>query len=478
MRVLMTGATGLIGKEVGKKLIEAGHDLVVLTRDPDRARKELPFPAQAFQWDSSSTQGSDQDSDLAAALSKVEGVIHLAGESIAAGRWTEKQKKKIRDSRVNGTRELVSALLDAQAPLKVFVLGSAVGFYGATGENAVDESGPRGTGFLADVTQDWEAQVEPLASKTRVAIVRTSMVLSRHGGALEKLLPLFERGVAGRLGDGRQWMSWIHLEDISSLFVFALENKDARGVLNGAAPEPVRNQSFTEGLAAALGRPAILPVPTAALKLALGEMSDMILDSQRVVPTQTEKAGFKFQYPRFEDAIGEIATPLKGGQHEIFSEQWLPLKPEELFPFYCDEKNLEKLTPDFMGFKVLNKSTPEIREGTLINYRLSLHGIPFKWQTQIKDWKPNERFVDTQLSGPYQKWHHVHDFIPFGGGTLVRDRVTYKLPLGFLGDTVAGWKVGNQVGQIFDYRREVIDKKFGNPNQKQKQTQKQKQGKA
>jgi uncharacterized protein len=454
MRVLMTGATGLIGKETGKRLIESGHEITALVRDPERARKELPFPAKLIKWNAGDVIPSE-------AFTGVEGVIHLAGEPVADGRWTEERKQKIRDSRVKGTRELVSAILDTKLALKVFVLGSAIGFYGDTGDNAVDENSAPGSGFLADVVRDWEAQVEPLSASSRVAIIRTSVVLSRHGGAMEKLLPMFEKGVAGHLGNGQQWMSWIHLEDIARLFAFALENEKAQGVLNGAAPEPVRNDRFTKELARALEKPVFLPVPEAALKLALGEMSATILASQRVLPKKTEEAGFKFDHPEIVEALTEIATPLRGGQHELFSEQWLPLTPEELFPFYCDEHNLEELTPPFLKFNVVGKSTAEIEEGTLIDYKLSVHGLPFGWRTRIEEWTPNKRFVDTQLKGPYAKWYHVHDFIPFAGGTLVRDRVTYKLPLGFLGDIAAGWKVGGDVKKIFAYRREVIDRRFG-----------------
>lgn len=280
---------------------------------------------------------------------------------------------------------------------------------------------------------------------------------------MEKLLPLFEKGVAGQLGNGQQWMSWIHLEDIARLFVFALENEQAQGPINGCAPEPVRNDRFTLELARALGKAVFLPVPEIALKLALGEMSTSVLDSQRVLPKRAQELGFQFRHPEVVKALSEIGEPLRGHQHEIFSEQWLPLKPEELFPFYCDERNLESLTPPFLKFRVIDKSTAEIQAGTLINYKLSLHGLSFDWQTEIQDWEPNKRFVDTQLKGPYTKWYHEHDFIPLGGGTLIRDRVTYKLPMGALGDTFAGWKVSGDVGKIFAYRRDVIDQRFGKP---------------
>jgi ligand-binding SRPBCC domain-containing protein len=239
------------------------------------------------------------------------------------------------------------------------------------------------------------------------------------------------------------------------------EDENVRGPLNGSAPEPLRNDRFTLELARALGKSVFLPVPESALKIALGEMSSTILASQRVIPKKAQALGFKFEHGEIVETLQSLAAPLRGGQHEIFSEQWLPLKPDALFPFYCDEKNLESLTPPFLKFRVLNKSTPAMNEGTLINYRLSLHGLPFKWQTRIEDWAPNKRFVDTQLKGPYKKWYHIHDFIPLGGGTLIRDRVTYKLPFGLFGDAFVGWKVSGDVEKIFAYRRDVIDEQFG-----------------
>ncbi len=455
MRVLMTGATGLIGKEIGKRLIDGGHQVTALVRDADDARQVLPFPAQIVNWKA----GDEIDSKV---MSGIDAIINLAGAPIADGRWTEERKKEILDSRVIGTRVLVNAAIKNKERCKIFVSGSAVGFYGDRGDESLDESSERGQGFLADTTVAWEAELAPLEKTSiRQVAVRTSVVFARHGGALAKLIPLFEKGVAGHLGNGQQWMSWIHIDDIARLFVFALENDAVVGPINGSSPEPVRNDRFTIEMARALGKAVFLPVPEVALKLALGEMSSTILASQRVLPTKTQQLGFTFEHGAITEALQSICEPLKGGQREMFSEQWLPQKPNEIFPFYCDEKNLESLTPPFLKFHVQGKSTPEIKEGTLINYTLSVHGLPFKWQTRIESWQPNSRFVDTQLKGPYQRWYHVHDFIPLGGGTLIRDRVSYKLPLGLVGNTLAGWKVTGDVEKIFAFRRKVIDQHFG-----------------
>lgn len=459
MKVLITGATGLIGKEIGKRLAEAGHEISVVTRNPERARLELPFPAQVFRWE------GDREAFPVEALKGQEAVIHLAGEPIAGGRWTADRKRRIRNSRVHGTRRLVDAILEnreASASLQIFVSGSAIGIYGDRGDDVLTEESPIGEGFLAEVVRDWEKEAERLetASAVRVSIVRTGVVLSRRGGALEKMLPIFTRGLGGKLGYGQQWMSWIHMDDIARLFIFCLENEKARGIYNGVAPEPSRNDRFTIELARSVGRPVFLPVPETALKAALGEMSVALLGSQRVRPERVLDAGFQFEHGELVDALRELGEPFRGGQHELVAEQWVPRPPEEIFPFFCRETNLEELTPPFLNFHVVGKSTPEIGEGTLIDYKLKLHGIPLKWQTRIEEWSPNRKFVDTQVSGPYRKWHHTHEFLPLAGGTLMRDRVLYRLPLGWAGDAAAGWKVSRDVAAIFAYRKEKIGQMF------------------
>ena len=463
MRVLITGATGLIGKEIGKVLVESGHELVVVTRNPERARFELPFPAEIFKW------GGDTEAFPKAALKGVEGIIHLAGESVASGRWTPERKKSIRDSRVMGTRRLVEAISQlgkSESPLRTFVSGSAIGIYGNRGDEILTEDCAAGDDFLANVTRDWEGEADsltkhPKTSHIRIAKIRTGVVLSRHGGALEKMIPVFSRGLGGKLGQGQQWMSWIHLEDIARLFIFALETDHVSGALNGAAPEPTRNERFTVALARALGRSVFLPVPDGALKVALGEMSEAVLGSARVSAAHVQELGFQFRHPELVPALEEICAPLARGQHELLAEQWVPQTPHEIFPYFCSEKNLEELTPPFLNFKVIGKSTPEIKEGTLIDYRLGLYGMGVKWRTLIETWKPTGSFVDIQLKGPYRRWHHTHEFIPMGGGTLLRDRVVYQLPLGIFGDLAAGWKVNGDVKAIFAYRRKKIDELFG-----------------
>jgi uncharacterized protein (TIGR01777 family) len=453
MLVLLTGATGLIGKEIGKRLIEEGHCLVVLARSAERARAQLPFPAKIIEWK------NYEDAVPSGALDGVDAVIHLAGEPVGSGRWTEKRKKLILDSRVLGTRHLVEAVQNSQ--VKHFISASAIGIYGSRGGEELFEESANGADFLAIVSKAWESESTPLEARgVRVVHVRIGIVLSRKGGALDKLLPLFTLGLGGAIGQGTQWMSWIHLDDVVGIFLLALSNPQLKGALNAVAPRPVTNQELSQDLAQSMGRRLFMAVPGFALKTALGEMAQMVLGSQKVSSKKVESVGFQFKYPKIHTAFHEICGPLQDNQHEVFEEQWVPGKPEEVFKFFSDEKNLEELTPSFLGFKVVGKSTPEIMEGTLIDYRLSLHGVPLSWRTRIDEWVPSVRFVDTQLKGPYKKWHHTHEFIPFAGGTLIRDRVLYQIPVGRVGALAAGMKVKSDIAEIFAYRRKIIAQKF------------------
>jgi uncharacterized protein (TIGR01777 family) len=278
MRIVITGATGFIGRRLVAVLREAGHAIVTV-RHGDGNR------AEAFE-------GADA-------------VVHLAGEPVAK-RWTPEAKQRIRDSRVVGTERLVQEISIARHRPKVLVCGSAVGFYGDRGDEELDEDAAPGRGFLPDVCRQWEEKADlAQALGMRVVKVRTGIVMGPNGGALERMLPPFKAGVGGRLGDGRQWMPWIHIDDIAGIFRHAIEG-DASGALNGVAPGVVRNAEFTAALAKALHRPAMLPVPRFALKLMFGEMADALFDSQRVAPRATEKSGYRFQYREVDSALAAL----------------------------------------------------------------------------------------------------------------------------------------------------------------------------
>ncbi|HEX9164449.1 MAG TPA: TIGR01777 family oxidoreductase [Gemmatimonadales bacterium] len=294
--IAISGASGLVGTAVAKALAARGDRVLRLVRKP---------PGQdEMRWDPA---GGAID---APRLEGVDGVVHLAGESIAAGRWTAERKRRIRDSRVAGTRLLAGALSRLARKPAVLVSASAVGIYGDRGDEPLDESSATGQGFLAEVGREWEAAIEPAAGAgIRVVLPRLGIVLASHGGALAKMLPPFRLGLGGPLGRGTQWMSWITLDDAVGVVLAALDRPDLAGPVNAVAPGPVTNAEFTRLLAAAVHRPAIFPVPAVALELLFGEMArEALLASQRVLPRKLTAAGFAFGDPVLGPALRRVVS--------------------------------------------------------------------------------------------------------------------------------------------------------------------------
>ncbi len=455
MRIAITGATGFIGQRLVRRLLADGDQPVALTRDAAAARAGLPVRCGVAAWD---PRAGTVDGE---ALRGAGAVVHLAGESVAGGRWTAQRKRAIRDSRVAGTRTLVAALarLAPSERPAALVAASAIGFYGDRGDVQLDEGAPRGDGFLADVCAEWEAASRAAGDLgMRIAIVRIGIVLGREGGALRSMLPVFRLGVGGRLGNGRQWMSWIHVDDLVEILTRAARHDTVSGIVNGVAPHPVTNAEFTRVLAEVLHRPALLPVPGAVLRLALGEMAAIVLDSQRVVSRATRDLGVAFRHAELAAALADLC---RDHLQRLDGEQWVPRPPEEVFRFFGDPRNLERLTPPFLRFHVTGASTAELASGTTIDYRLRLHGWPVRWQSRIDEWETGRRFIDSQTRGPYATWRHTHTFEPHAGGTIIGDAVTYELPLGMLGSLVAGSRVARDLREIFAYRRRKIAEIFG-----------------
>jgi uncharacterized protein len=446
VKVLVTGATGLIGRHLVRRLIDGGHEVVTLTRNLDDASVTLPVKCVIHEWFPDLGQMDERS------LDGVEGVVHLAGESVGEGKWTEERREALMRSRVDSTRTLVNAI--AARPVEdrpwVLVTASGIGIYGDRGDEVLTETSAPGEGYLAEICIAWEEEGRRAeAIGLRWVALRTGIVLARDGGAFPQMLPPFRLGIGGRLGSGKQWMSWIHIEDIVSLYVAALERRAFEGPINAVAPGPVTNADFTTALAAALERPARFPVPAPVLSLVLGERSGLVLTGQRVACAAADEAGFVFDYPEVGLALRDLCSDLS---HVFEQEIWFDHKPVDVFAFFSDARNLELITPSFVHFRIL-KAPDTLFEGALIEYKLRLRGVPIRWRTRIDVWDPTRTFVDSQLKGPYRSWVHTHQFEPLDGGTLVRDVVRYELPLGALGDLVAGKLVDKDVELIFAYRR-------------------------
>ncbi len=298
LRVAVSGATGYIGRRLVRALIARGTEVTAFTRDPGRARRALPAEVRVYTWNP--TEGPPP----AGALEGLDAVVSLAGETIGTPRWTESQKRRIRESRIVGTRNLVDGIAAAAARPKVLVSGSGIDYYGDAGDERLDESSPPGKGFLARVVVDWEAEADRATSLgVRVALIRTSLVFGPNGGILQTLLPPFRLGLGTVIGTGRQWMPWIHLEDEVGLILLALEREDISGPINATAPDPATNADFTQALARAVSRPALLWVPEFLVELGMGEASELLLASKRAYPTKALAAGYRFVHPDLPGAL-------------------------------------------------------------------------------------------------------------------------------------------------------------------------------
>jgi uncharacterized protein len=296
MTYLITVATGFIVRKLVAELLSQGNSVNYLGR---RRSGDLDSRAGFHIWN------AEQEPQLSS-VPRLDAIIHLAGEPIAQ-RWTTEVKRRIYNSRVEGTRNLVNAIADLKHKPAVLVSASAVGYYGDRGEETLTEYDKPGGDFLAQLCVDWEREAYRATDfGLRVVLVRIAPALGREGGALPKMLLPFKLGLGGKFGNGQQWMSWIHLEDLVRLLIFAAENRCAAGPLNGSSPNPVTNAQFTKTLAHAVHRPAIFPAPRFVLRLALGEMSTFLLNSSRVLPRATEWAGFEFQHAELKAALADL----------------------------------------------------------------------------------------------------------------------------------------------------------------------------
>ncbi len=300
MKIVITGGTGFLGSALIAHLTSTGHEVVVLTRG--RKSGEPAARVTYVNWTPDGSSGT-----FRTALDNADAVVNLAGESIAAKRWSPQQKERIRRSRLDATRSLTKAIREIAAPPPVLVSGSAVGFYGDRGDETLTEASTAGHGFLADVCGEWESAALEVRDLTRVAIVRTGIVLDRRGGALPKMLLPFWMFAGGPIGSGRQYMPWIHLRDWVSLVSLAIHHEGARGPLNATGPNPATNAQFVRALGHAMRRPSFMPAPAFALRLALGEMADaLLLSGQRALPVRAADLGFEFRFADLDPALADI----------------------------------------------------------------------------------------------------------------------------------------------------------------------------
>lgn len=302
-RIVLTGATGLIGRGLYTALRQRGDQITILTRNTDKAGKMFPDAERVLLW-APGMSGAWKSS-----IDGADGVVHLAGEPIAQERWTEEFKKRIQDSRRRGTRDIVDAIAAAAKKPGVLISASAVGYYGNSGDTEVHENSPPGSDFLAETCIEWEHEAQRAeAEGVRVVISRMGIVLAEEGGALEKLLTPFKMFAGGPVGNGQQWFPWVHIDDVVGLLLHALDHQEVSGALNAVSPGLLRNRDFAIALGEALKRPARFSVPAFVIKLALGEFGETLLGGQRALPKHTIESGYRFKYDSIEKALSDLVT--------------------------------------------------------------------------------------------------------------------------------------------------------------------------
>jgi len=468
LRVLVAGATGFIGRALVPLLLREGHAVVAWVRSEARGRGLLGPEVEIVSADAGLAA-------LVATIERCDAVVNLAGEPLLGGRWTAARRAKLEDSRIGVTGQLVRGLAAARTRPSVFVSASAVGYYGDRADEVLTEESVAGAGYLAALCRQWEEaaqQAEPLG--IRVVRLRTGAVLGRDGGALAQMLPPFEIGVGGPFGSGSQRLPWIHLYDLVRVIARALADDRYQGPVNAVAPEQATSHSFARALGLALGRPAILPLPSLALKAIFGEAATVLLASQHVAPGVLGRLQFPFEYPTLNAALEDIVrgAPVtiaaartrpagaETARYELRTRTVVDAPVDETFAFFSKAENLGLITPSGMRFRILGE-IPAMTRGARIDYQLRVGPWPVRWRTRIEHWEPGVRFVDCQEAGPYRLWWHEHTFQAHGERTVMEDRVYYAPPLGFLGRIAHCLFTAAMLENVFRYRGDVIRLRFG-----------------
>ncbi|MCX5741318.1 MAG: TIGR01777 family oxidoreductase [Proteobacteria bacterium] len=487
MRVVVTGATGFIGRALTLRLARDGHHVTAWVRDPDRARRVLGPDCDVIRTD-------DPDA-LKRAVAAADAVVNLAGEPIVGGilrgRWTRRRKATLIESRLGPTRAVVAAIRAAAATGRAptLISASAVGWYGTRGDELLPETAAHGQGFAAELCRSWEEVALNARAVTRVVVVRIGVVLGREGGALAKLVPLTKWMLGGPIAGGVQWMPWIHVDDLVDGLVHAMVTPTLAGPVNLVAPAPVRQRAFAQAIGRAVGRPAIAPAPGFALRLLLGEAATVLTASQRAVSEALLASGFVFRYPELDAALQDLTASTGIAMRRLRADEAptssyvLARKPRyvlvarseiaaplaRVFAFFASAENLQLLTPPGMAFVIETPTPIAMAKDAVIDYRLRILGVPARWRTVIEQWTtPSDArddvdamFVDAQHRGPYRAWWHEHRFHQDGDRTVMEDRIYYAPPLGVLGAIANKLVVAGQLRRIFGYRAAMIRQRFG-----------------
>jgi uncharacterized protein len=479
MRVLVTGATGFIGRALTLRLLGGGHQVSAWVRNTDRAGDQLGRDVRLVA-------ASGGPSALAGEMARTDAVVNLAGESVLGGRWTAERKATLWQSRIQLTSSLVEAIRQSEQRPRVLVSASAIGYYADRGDQILDENSAPGNDFLARLCKAWEeAAMGAEQSGVRVFIPRFGVVLGLDGGALAQMLTPFKFGAGGPIGSGGQWMSWIHLFDLVEILATALDDNRYRGAVIAAAPAPVTNRAFARTLGRVLNRPSLIPVPAFALRALFGEGASVLTASQRVNPARLSGLGFKWRFADLESALRHILTadnpevgppgPISPQPENPESSSYLNTRRPthllrhqtqvnaplaEVFNFFSQPQNLGVMTPADMSFQTLSIAPTEMAKGARFDYKLRVGPLPLRWRTLIEVWRPPHLMIDSQEQGPYRCWWHEHHFKDRGASTLMEDRVYFAVPLGIAGSSASRLFVAPALRRIFRFRSQAMQLRF------------------
>lgn len=455
LKVLVTGATGFVGRYLCRELFRRGHDINILSRRQNVSIDSLPI--KTYQWKNTS------ENPPVEAFDGVDALINLMGEPIIGGIFTKSKEKRIWSSRVTSTKSISRTLTENGIKLKSYVGASAIGAY-PYDKIKRDEHSPLGDHYLARLCQDWEKAHRAISCQNS-SIVRIGLVLGATSPLMNKLMQSSVMRHLPRFGDGQQLMNWVHIDDLVSILVRQLESNSGQ-VINAVSPNPCTQIEFNQAIASFFSHKVWqIPVSKFLINLGAGKPGSVLTETQYIVPSTLQSNSFEFKYTDVKDALKNCLSlaphPRTGNMEPCFlwqTHQYLDKTPEDIWPFFSDPLNLEKITPELLHFKVLNRQV-QIEDGSTINYRLKVHQIPVTWKTLIQSYKPPHQFVDTQLKGPYRIWHHTHDFQSVRDGTIMTDTVKFQLPCLPAG-ILAYPLVSSDVAEIFEHRRSVIAKIF------------------
>ena len=472
MKILIVGGTGFIGKTTVAFLQGRGHHVSAWVRNLEKATDMLGDGVELI----STIKNAD---DLKQHIDQMDVVINLAGRPLAAVRWTEKKKSEFYESRVNVTNLISDAISMCENPPKVLISASAVGIYGNGGSVALDEESDLGQDYLSELCSQWEqAANRSKDSGVRVCNVRLGIIIGREGGMLKQSIPSFDLGVGSYLGDGKQKIPWIHINDAVRAINFCIDRKELSGAVNLTAPHPVSGKEFAKDLASLTNACVIFPVPKFILKLFLGEGQRVLTNSQNALPLKLLESSFKFEYDSLKLALEDEICPVDvvvdranfsgddigdvpDVQYELKTSVRLNFDQKKVFDFFSSPLNLGLTTPSWLNFKI-TEMTPTISKDCEIAYEIRLWFLPIKWRTSILEWNPPESFIDIQKSGPYKVWVHSH-FIEStsGNASIMRDVVRYSIPGGLLGKLLHFLIIKKSLLRIFGYRRSMIRMRLG-----------------